>query len=107
MKLQQLQHRVRPMPLSQLASQEHEQGRVGTTAQRRLRGRALQARNARIATRDFYTCKICGRVADRVGEGQVDHRVPLAQGGTEDDANLQWLCVDCHRAKTNREKAQR
>jgi 5-methylcytosine-specific restriction protein A len=46
-------------------------------------------------------------VTDRAGEGQVDHRIPLAEGGTDDASNLQWLCVDCHRQKTEREKARR
>lgn len=33
----------------------------------------------------------------------VDHIKPKSQGGTDDWANLQSLCDDCHRAKTQRE----
>jgi 5-methylcytosine-specific restriction enzyme A len=31
---------------------------------------------------------------------QVDHRIPVSQGGTHDLANLQVLCVTCHGRKT-------
>jgi 5-methylcytosine-specific restriction endonuclease McrA len=30
----------------------------------------------------------------------LDHVLPLAQGGTHDLANLQWLCASCHAKKT-------
>ncbi len=30
----------------------------------------------------------------------VDHIVPLRDGGTNDDANLQCLCASCHSRKT-------
>jgi hypothetical protein len=32
-----------------------------------------------------------------------DHIVPLAEGGTEDESNIQPLCLDCSDAKTERE----
>lgn len=71
------------------------------TAAKRVTGRALQRRNERIKLRDGYRCQECGRVTT---QGQVDHRIPLAQGGTEDDDNLQWLCEKpCHAEKSKRE----
>lgn len=103
MKLHRLQSRVRNIPLSPAADYGDMRS---TTAHMRLRGRTLQIRNTRIARRDTYTCQICGRVADR-GEGEVDHRIPLAQGGSDESNNLQWLCIECHRAKTDRENSQR
>jgi len=36
----------------------------------------------------------------RVPGSQVDHIVPLANGGTNSDSNLQTLCARCHRRKT-------
>lgn len=55
----------------------------------------------RIKLRDQYTCQKCGRLTD---EGDVDHRIPLAKGGTDKDDNLQYLCrVPCHRDKSLRE----
>lgn len=71
------------------------------TERSRLSGRALQTRNERIKVRDGYRCYVCNRVTD---EGQVDHKVPLAQGGTEDDDNCGWICITpCHRDKSRRE----
>lgn len=62
----------------------------------------------RIKLRDQYTCQLCGRVTD---EGEVDHKIPLHPMrpgdpvGTDDDANLQWLCREpCHAEKTIRER---
>lgn len=73
------------------------------TARQRITGRKLQERNKRIKERDRYICQCCGRVTE---DGEVDHRIPLSQGGTEDDANLQWLCrTPCHEDKSRREKA--
>lgn len=31
---------------------------------------------------------------------QVDHKLPKFEGGTDDDENLQAICVTCHQAKT-------
>lgn len=56
----------------------------------------------RIKLRDLYTCQACKAVTT---EGEVDHIIPLAKGGTDDDNNLQYLCATpCHRDKTIREQ---
>ncbi|WP_221899405.1 HNH endonuclease [Xanthomonas sp. GW] len=34
---------------------------------------------------------------------EVDHILNVAEGGTDDDANLQAICTDCHGAKTQAE----
>lgn len=31
---------------------------------------------------------------------EVDHKVPLFKGGTDDEANLQPLCTECHKDKS-------
>ncbi|WP_459908709.1 HNH endonuclease [Caballeronia sp. HLA56] len=60
----------------------------------------------RIALRDSFCCAHCGQVwIDRIDH--VDHRVPLEAGGSNDDANLQLLCTDCHARKTAAEAAER
>lgn len=41
-------------------------------------------------------CRLCGRVWSVT----VDHVVPKAAGGSDDDSNLQGLCDACHVAKT-------
>lgn len=50
--------------------------------------------------RDHWLCQPCA-AAGRVTEAaEVDHVTPLAKGGTDDERNLQAICVPCHRAKT-------
>ena len=45
-------------------------------------------------------CEYCGsRPAT-----QVDHRIPLEEGGGHDDWNLAAACQACHNRKTGREK---
>ncbi len=81
----------------------------GPTAAKRVTGRALQARNARIKLRDRHTCAACGRVSL---DHDVDHRIPLTQGGSEADDNLQLLCSGkdqkgndrCHNRKSQTER---
>lgn len=43
-------------------------------------------------------CVICG---DR-GDIEVDHILPVARGGSNDESNLQPLCHQCHTRKGNR-----
>jgi 5-methylcytosine-specific restriction endonuclease McrA len=51
----------------------------------------------RILDRDGHTCQQCG------GEGNsVDHIVPRSLNGSDEDWNLQTLCVSCNSAKGGR-----
>ncbi len=34
---------------------------------------------------------------------EIDHTIPLAEGGTNDATNLQLLTADCHKEKTIQE----
>lgn len=53
-----------------------------------------------ILERDNYRCRICGKSAkDTILE--VDHIVPVAKGGTTSLNNLQTLCIDCNRGKSD------
>ena len=64
-------------------------------------GRPWRRLVQQIKVRDQYTCRACGRVTE---DGDVDHIIPLAKGGTDDPSNLQYLCREpCHRDKTIRE----
>lgn len=56
----------------------------------------------RILRRDCGVCQVCGRAGN-----EVDHIKPLAQGGTDDDDQLQTLCASCHADKTAREQGYR
>ena len=37
---------------------------------------------------------------------QVDHVIPQAEGGTDEESNLQAICEPCHQAKTKAEAAR-
>ena len=72
-------------------------------------GSAWDRRRVRILERDRGLCQEClrqGRVTP-VGATKfsafVDHIKPKAEGGTDDDNNLQTLCRTCHQVKTQRE----
>ncbi len=49
-----------------------------------------------ILKRDRYRCRMCGRAGIEL---EVDHKVPVAQGGSDALDNLQTLCFDCNRGK--------
>ena len=45
-------------------------------------------------------CANCQRKIPSGMDWDLDHRIPLADGGTNDDINMQVLCYLCHSAKT-------
>jgi 5-methylcytosine-specific restriction protein A len=53
-----------------------------------------------ILERDGYKCCLCGRTAKET-KLEVDHKVPVAKGGTDSLNNLWTLCIDCNRGKTD------
>jgi 5-methylcytosine-specific restriction protein A len=55
----------------------------------------------RILERDDFRCRRCG-TGPREERLVVDHVVPVARGGTSDDANLQTLCEPCNQGKADR-----
>lgn len=78
----------------------------------RVWGRGSQARRLRMWTASPY-CVDCGRLTDFPNGFELDHEIPVEQGGSEDDSNLKVRCVwwdehgkkcGCHEAKTQREK---
>lgn len=65
-----------------------------------------RAKRLRILTRDAYRCLACNRVTYGAA-AHVDHVMPLEEGGTDDDGNLQTLCESCHGRKTREEQRRR
>ena len=63
-------------------------------------GRPWRRLKQKIHLRDEWTCCSCGRVTMEL---ELDHIVNVAQGGTDDEVNLQSLCVPCHKKKTSKE----
>lgn len=67
-------------------------------------GRPWRRKVEAVKLRDQYTCYVCGRLTQ---EGDVDHKVPLAEGGKDDESNLGWICrTPCHANKTKAEAAR-
>lgn len=50
--------------------------------------------------RNNYQCQSCHKIDLTAKTLQVDHIIPLAQGGTNDFSNLQTLCAKCNRKKS-------
>lgn len=66
-------------------------------------GRPWRRTVERIKARDEGLCQQCKREGLlRIGH-ECDHIVPLSQGGTDADTNLEMICTTHHRAKTARE----
>ena len=78
------------------------------TSERRMTGSRLQARRLRLWT-ESPTCAECGRVVAYPNGFELDHRVPLHQGGADIDENCQILCCGpdgCHLKKTAADGAE-
>ncbi|EOC0875546.1 HNH endonuclease [Cronobacter malonaticus] len=60
----------------------------------------------RILTRDRHICQECQRKGRPHPAETVDHIIPKAHGGTDDDSNLQALCWSCHKSKTATERTR-
>ncbi|EGT4238744.1 HNH endonuclease [Cronobacter sakazakii] len=60
----------------------------------------------RILKRDRYICQECLRNGRPRPAETVDHIIPKAHGGTDNDSNLQALCWPCHKRKTSRENTK-
>lgn len=69
---------------------------------KRITGRALQARRARVWSRDPH-CAMCGKLVSFPDGFELDHKVSLYVGGEDTEVNCQCLCPDCHRTKTNQD----
>ena len=70
---------------------------------KRRTGEWLMKRNRRIKDRDQWTCQICGTPTDQL---EIDHIIPMFQGGEDEDSNLQSLCAGpdgCHARKSKSE----
>lgn len=69
-------------------------------------GRPWRRRRDRIRDRANGLCEECDRNGLVVPGCICDHITPEAEGGTEGDDNLQWLCQSCSDEKTKQEAAR-
>lgn len=68
----------------------------------RLSGGKWEGVRERVMRRDFGICQVCKQIG-RI----VDHRIPLWEGGSNDESNLQVLCTPCHDMKSAEEAKRR
>jgi len=73
-----------------------------TVSDRRITGGTLQKRRLMMWTKD-PRCAMCGRLTEYPHGFELDHIVPLYQGGEDVMENTQILCCGedgCHKTKT-------
>jgi 5-methylcytosine-specific restriction endonuclease McrA len=83
--------RERPLMLTVGPASPKARRRVGFTKSQRFA----------IFKRDHYRCQICGSYASDDLTLEVDHKIPVAKGGTNEPENLWTLCFDCNRGKSD------
>jgi 5-methylcytosine-specific restriction protein A len=76
------------------AESRYGQGRGGRPW-RRLRNEILR--------RDGFLCQPCKAQKRTKLATEVDHIVPMFEGGSDAKANLQAICTECHAVKTKAE----
>lgn len=67
---------------------------------------AFAANRSKSAIAEFKRLQPCPANGNRYGPcpgWQIDHVVPLKCAGPDEPANMQWLTVEDHKAKTKRE----
>lgn len=77
-----------------------------TASATRMRGDAWMKLREQVL-RANPLCVHCKRAGWITAATEVDHEVPHSKGGSNDIANLQGLCHDCHAAKTKTEQPER
>lgn len=90
-------------PLTELLRQSRVPRRSFTPTRKRSKSkrRAISKKlRLLILERDGYRCCLCGRTAKET-KLEVDHKVPVAKGGTDSLNNLWTLCIDCNRGKSD------
>lgn len=76
---------------------------TSTRRERTVSGWEQQRRAKRILLRDHCICHVCHTGA----ADQVDHVIPLSEGGADTDSNLAAIHAEpCHREKTQAEAAR-
>lgn len=78
------------------------QTKAGTT--KRMNGDTWMKIRRAVLLAGGYACVDCGLVRT---DNEIDHDVPLEQGGSHDVSNLRIRCKECHKVKTAAETKAR
>lgn len=73
------------------------------SGRRRKREYIPRAIVQKVLERQNFRCAMCGKPL-RGLHFHIDHKVPLAMGGSNSIRNLQALCPDCHAKKTREDR---
>lgn len=73
-------------------------GAVGQTRRKRTPRDPNLRQKVQVLMRDKSTCRLCGSTGVKV---EIDHIVPWSKGGETILENLQVLCSNCNRGKSN------
>ena len=95
--------RHKPMP--QLARRHEVPGAADKYGQGRG-GRKWRRKREQILVRDGRLCQPCRAAGFVTLASEVDHIIPVAEGGSDDAANLQAICGPCHEAKSKAERVR-
>ncbi len=101
-RLTSLKSRLQPMPARAVKVLETTPG-----ATPRIQGRPWEEIRQRVLKAHDYLCVRCAQSKFPRMAQEVDHIVPLEQGGSNDDSNLQPLCAPHHAEKTAQEARER
>ena len=66
-------------------------------------GRIQRSEPAKNSFKKSNPCPSTGKSRGACPGYDIDHRTPLAKGGTDDPSNMQWLSKGQHEAKTKRD----
>lgn len=91
-----------------VARRDSQDAQSGATRRASSEPNRSQQRSAR-AVAEFKRLEPCpstGRSRGSCPGYEIDHRQPLAAGGSDTPDNMQWLTVQQHRIKTQSERAQ-
>lgn len=94
MALTTLKTRLKAAPLGRVAVLATKAG-----ATKRETGRTWQRKRESVLLGSDCMCALCKTAAAT----EVDHIIPLEQGGSNDEINLQPLCKECHLEKSREE----
>ena len=95
--------------IEEINSSKSTKNRVKKSEKKKSQSKAKKKRSRYISStvrytvlhRDNFRCVACGITSKNV-ELQVDHIIPFSKGGSNNIDNLQTLCVDCNRGKSDR-----
>lgn len=58
------------------------------------------AKRHEVMKRDGFQCVLCG-ASGATAQLEIDHKTPVAAGGSDKASNLQTLCFNCNRGKSD------